>query len=431
MNKKTKEKIKKAPSTPGVYFFYNDQGEVVYTGKASNLKKRLNSYLHKTTSKNPYKIKLFREIQNLNWKKTDNEAEALITESRYIKKLQPKYNILMRDDKNYFYLSITSERFPKINITHQPPKERRAIGPFTNGNALRESLKTLRKIFPYCSCNKEHKNPCTNYFLKIDPGYCCSRKLREKFQKEGKDIEKEYKENIDNILTVLTGKRGEVLKKIEKKMKEEAKKQNFEQAAKLRDKLQSLQKVLEHKKIISRNLIKDSLWQKIGLKKAPRKIEAYDVSNIQGKLATASLVAYTRSKDADLGLQASSYQPKKSQYRHFKIKTVKQANDPAMLEETLERRAQHQEWTMPDLIIADGGKTQLRAFKKAKEKSGLKSPLMAFAKQNNIIYTEKEEKLYLKKLAQPLRLLLKNIMEEAHRFAINYHKKLRNQNVKK
>lgn len=421
-----KDKIVSAPEKPGVYFFKNNQGEVIYVGKATNLKKRLQSYLHKSSStESPLKKALLKEIHRVRWEVKQNEIETLLAETHYIKKLNPKYNILMRDDKNYFYLTLTKQDFPHLQITHQPPKNQRTIGPFTSGAACRESLRVLRKIFPYCTCNRTHVAGCTNYYLGLDPGYCCSKEIRDKSEKSMRKLKQQYRANLKKIMAVFSGKKAKIIEKLEKEMEIEADHKNFEKAAKIRDQMMNLEQVLAHKQVISQNLVSNILWEQIGLHSPPKRIEGYDVSNIKGNKATASMVAFVASKEPDLGLEACSFLPKKSQYRKFKIKTTLGAGDPLMIKEALSRRLQHPEWSFPELIIIDGGKSQLNAAKKVKEANKANFYLAAVAKAGNMLYTENQPSQSIDKLAPPLTYLLKRITDQAHRFAVAYHRKLR------
>lgn len=427
-NQSLKAKISSAPHAPGIYLLKNEAGGIIYVGKASDLKKRLQSYLHKSTSQRAYENNLIEEAQQVQWKRKGTEIEALLSESHKIKKLQPKYNILMRDDKNYFYLALTREKFPRIKITHQPPKDERTIGPFTSGTALRASLKALRKIFPYCSCKHTHKTPCTNYYLDLDPGYCCSSELRKKEGASLEKLQKKYKSNLEALIGVVSGERKKVIKQLKEKMQKASRKQNYEQAATLRDQIEGLETTIAHKKVISQNLIQNELWQKFEIEEPPERIEAYDVSNLSGKQATASMVVFTKHQEPDLGLEAASFCPAKEEYRHFKIKTVHQSDDPAMLKEALKRRLKHEEWKYPEIVIADGGKAQHSAFLEVKGKLGAQFRVFAVAKQSSLLYTE-NDKFKLDSMPQPLTYLFQSITKQAHQFAISYHRKLRNKKV--
>src|SRR3989344_2871609 len=194
----------KIPSDPGVYFFRNKSGKILYVGKANNLKARLSSYFQKNQKSLKTKS-LLNEASSISWNILNSETEALIKESELIKKYQPKYNVLMRDDKQYFFVAITKETYPRIFLTHQPTKNYKLstidyIGPFTDGAALKSVLKLLRRIFPYCTCKNTHKNLCLNARIGRCLGYCCIT--------ERQDITKkiQYSKNISSIKKILSGK---------------------------------------------------------------------------------------------------------------------------------------------------------------------------------------------------------------------------------
>src|SRR3989338_5776622 len=190
-------KIKSASKNPGIYIFYQNKIPL-YIGKASNLKNRLQSYLKITDFKTEA---LHRETDNLKIISLRSNIEALIVESKLIKELKPKYNILWRDDKNYFYVAITKEKFPKIFITHQPQRLKADyIGPFTDGNSLKIILRLIRRFIPYCTC-KPHLRLCLNSQINNCPGYCCNKQITAIKQQIT-----DYKKNITKIKNILTGK---------------------------------------------------------------------------------------------------------------------------------------------------------------------------------------------------------------------------------
>src|SRR3990167_7475463 len=163
---------RKIPQLPGVYFFKDNRGKTLYIGKATNLRARLRFYF--AENQTSLKVKtLISESKTLDWETLGSETEALIREAELIKKHLPKYNVLMRDDKQYFYVGFTKEKFPKIFITHQKNKSANYLGPFTEGGVLRSALKTLRRAFPYCTCKKPHRRPCLNARIGRCLGYCC------------------------------------------------------------------------------------------------------------------------------------------------------------------------------------------------------------------------------------------------------------------
>ena len=204
---------RKIPQLPGVYFFKDNRGKTLYIGKATNLRARLRFYF--AENQTSLKVKtLISESKTLDWETLGSETEALIREAELIKKHLPKYNVLMRDDKQYFYVGFSKEKFPKIFITHQPisPKPSLGhalnsvwdkvdyIGPFTEGGVLRSVLKTLRRAFPYCTCRKPHKWPCLNAKIGRCIGYCCNQIQNSKFKIQN------YRQNISSIKTILSGR---------------------------------------------------------------------------------------------------------------------------------------------------------------------------------------------------------------------------------
>lgn len=447
------QKVKELPRSPGVYIFKNSKGIPLYVGKAARLRDRVRTYFQGTLPLGgPLHERMQREIADVEVRQTQSEIEALVLESTLIKTLKPRYNISMRDDKQYFYVGFTKEPFPKLVITHQRKVknkklltsrasvlERRSVksycGPFVSGRSLHITLRLLRKIFPYCSCKRLHasEKSCLNYAMGIDPGYCCAKSNNQRLTEKVKD----YKNNIAHIKSILRGKKTKVLKELLREMDKAAKNQNFERAAKIRDQIERIQHVLAHKGVIAEKgeisiaSIKDSLLKDI------RRIEGYDISNVQGQFAVGSMVVIQRN---DHGVFA----PKKSDYRRFKVKTITGANDPAMMHEVLMRRLNHREWPFPELILVDGGKAQrnaaIRALKNfLKKEEGLAPTLMDHkfvfcAKRNAPLVwglAKREEELYTQDKMIPLAhlnpqeaRLLAFIRDEAHRFAVIYYRKI-------
>ncbi|MEK9174664.1 MAG: GIY-YIG nuclease family protein, partial [Patescibacteria group bacterium] len=180
------KKLAKLPASPGVYFFKDKAGKIIYIGKSGNLKNRVRSYFPAQGGPasgrfNPAKVKMLSEIVNFEIIKTESEIQALIKESELIKKLKPKYNVLMRDSKNYLYVAFTKEEFPKIILTHQPSGytlvAKNYLGPFTDGTAVRKTLHILRDIFPYCTCKQKHEVKCLNAHMGRCLTYCCLKNI--------------------------------------------------------------------------------------------------------------------------------------------------------------------------------------------------------------------------------------------------------------
>lgn len=399
------------PQTAGVYFFKDKKGIILYIGKAKNIKVRLGSYFRKSSPHTPAKKKMLLASRTISWQKTDNDIEALILEASLIKKLKPKYNIVMRDDKNYFFVVFSADKYPKISITHQPMTDLAGpsiVGPFTDGVSLKLVLKSLRKTFPYCTCKTSHKRPCISSQTKKCPGICCLTTLDMDRQQL-----KKYKQNINAVKNILSGKKQKILNELEKEMAQLSKKQQYEDAGDIYKKITALKKIFKHKNIISRE---DSITSEkavrylktlLGIKKPLKRIEAYDISNIHGANPVGSMIVFINGR------------PLKDEYRRFKIKFVAGINDPAMMAEIIFRRMRNK-WTLPDLIVVDGGIAQLNAAKKAIQ--GKNIPLIGYAKRSKSIIISSKKNIPINILPAPLQNLLDELISEAHRFAISYHR---------
>lgn len=415
---------KVAPKTPGVYFFRDKSGRILYIGKAGNLANRLKSYFSSKT-KDPRIEKMLDIAAKLDWQETGSEIEALILESQLIKKHRPPFNVMLRDDKEYFYVAITlagqaKELFPKIFVVHKKdPKNKvkiaNLIGPFTDGGALRTTLKLLRRIFPYCTCKQPHNNYCLNYHIGNCPGFCCLKKETTKDQVES------YKKNIKSIKNILEGKRLSLAKKLEKEMTALAKKEEFIKAIALRNKLAELRWIFENAKVLKelgdRQRPLRDLQKSLDLPLLPSRIEGYDVSNIQGRFATGAMVVFVNG------------QPDKNEYRKFKILVSGSPDDTAMLKEVLRRRLGHGEWQYPELILIDGGRGQLNAAVSVIEELKIEIPVIALTKDerhrgHHVFSSSQKLHISLTRLSPAVRNLILQIDAEAHRFAISYYRKL-------
>lgn len=434
------QKPRKIPTVSGIYIFRAKNGIPLYIGKAANLKTRLAFYFRAKPSDTQKAAKLVQEATKISVIKTDSAIEALVKEAALIKRYRPKYNILMRDDKNYLFVIVTNDAFPKIILTHQPQKNQNSkiIGPFTDAASLKTVLGLLRKAFPYCTCMKPHKKPCLNAELGKCRGFCC---YEQNPQPATSDHRQEYARNIRAIISILEGKRSSLLlKQLKKDFKKATTSLEYEKAAEIRDRLFSLQQVLNHREIVSESRYLDkNKWPELGKKIAalvqcagiPQRIEGYDISNVSGISATGSMVVFIN------GI------PQKSEYRKFKIKTVQGPNDVAMLSEVIARRLKHGEWETPDLMVIDGGKPQLNAalavlqnpdekhyerLRHQSQSNRHKSPIAiaALAKHDEELYMQNRRyPIQLKKQPAEILHFFQRIRDEAHRFAKKYHHKLR------
>lgn len=431
-NTEIKRQLNNIPSSPGAYFFKDAKGKIIYIGKAVNLKVRVKGYFKSSREALGYiKSLMIPEIAKIDFKITENEIDALILESQMIKKYKPKYNVMLKDDKNYFYVVFTGDKFPKVYITHQISKfyflnsKFYPMGPYTDGTALKATLRYLRKIFPYCTCKNSHNIKCLKAHLGLCFGDCCLKQVNK--ERMADDKRREYQKNIKSLIAILSGKKKTILARMEKEMKVAGKNEDFEKAAKVRDQIHSLKNIFEHRvfrysdqinknKFYTENI--KSEFRKLFGKKIER-IEFYDISNIQGQLAVGSMIVFDGAKI------------NKDEYRKFKIKTVFSADDSAMIKEVLMRRLSHKEWTMPDLIVVDGGATQLNTAKEALNYYNLSNIKYAsLAKNPDRLFLSDNRQIALKSLPEDFKLFLQGLRDEAHRFAISYHKKLRHKKLK-
>lgn len=421
MNKILVQQIKSLPTQPGIYIYRNRVGKVIYVGKAINLKNRVNSYF-KGTNKDPKTEQLVKNIDHLEYIICGSEIEALLLESEFIKRYRPKYNIDWKDDKNYVYIKITREDYPKILVVRQIIESKsKYYGPFIDAKAVRETLKVLRRVFPYCTCGLPADRVCLYYHLGLCNGH------GEKYLSP-----KEYQATINDLMSFLEGKKEKIVDKLKKEMKVYAKDKEYEKAAKIRDRLAALgkvrtSKVLEDKRDFNLDLALTTLKKELSLKGLPMRIECYDISNIYGKFAVGSMVVFEKGV------------PNKGDYRRFEIKSVKQINDFAMLQEVLRRRfknfavSKDQSFSkMPDLVVIDGGKGQLSAVTTALSDFNYDFTVVGLAKRLEEIFFLKANKQFGRVLLadnSEAKFLLQRIRDEAHRFAITYHRNLRSKEL--
>lgn len=547
----TAEDLKILPDSPGVYLMKDKNGKVLYVGKAISLKKRVRSYFRSSRNLSLRIESMVKQIDRLEYITTATEVEALALECNLIKEYHPKYNIMLRDDKQYPWVKVTlSETFPQVYITRRVKQDgSKYYGPYTNSTALRETIQLLMKIFPLRSCRRNLDQervarPCLNYHIKRCLAPCV-----------GKVDKNTYGEMIRQICLFLEGRQGKLAAKLRQEMQSASAKQEYERAALLRDRLAGIEKIMEKQKVVSdvnleldsfgiaqdlegsiiqvfqvrdgklvgreffvmeegvetpaeevleefltgyydpaivpkevlvplelegmssleewlgrqrgsrvklyipkrgtkaglikmaqenaevllrqernresqrKNYVQDmleELREVLGLDRLPRRIEGFDISNIQGTEAVASMVVF---EDGS---------PKAADYRRFRIRTVEGPNDFAMMKEALTRRfrkgleEQQQEETegkfikFPDLLLIDGGKGQLSAAVEVLEQLGLATlPVISLAEREEEIFLPGQENPLLLSRRSHALMLLQRVRDEAHRFAITYHKSLR------
>ncbi len=528
-------RLKSLPDSPGVYIMKGGNNSILYVGKAKNLKHRIRSYFQDSREYTPKIRALISNIKNLDYIITNNEIEALVLECNLIKRYKPRYNVILRDDKNYPYIRLSlNEEYPRLYIVRRPKKDGSLyFGPFPKAYSVRETLRSINKIFPLRSCsNSNFRNrtrPCLNYQIGRCVGVCVNPMDKEK-----------YMEIVNEVVLFLKGRNRELIDILKKKMKETAERLNYEEALKLRDRIRAIEKLMESQEMVSNkpidqdifalyksgkesiiqtlfvregkvvggapfsfsnlelneeeilssfikqfytedrpipdeiiishaveeeDLIEDFLREKRGkkvkiinpkrgnrlsllntaiknaesirkelniedrtltelkeklyLKQIPKIIECFDISNIKGELAVGSMVVFEHGEES------------KSKYRKFKIKTVNYPDDYAMMYEIIKRRYKRgkEERNFPNLLMVDGGRGQLNvALAVLKDLDIRDIDAIGLAKGErgrDIIYIPTSKNpISLKKGSKSL-LLLQRIRDEAHRFALTYHRTLR------
>jgi excinuclease ABC subunit C len=407
-----KLQLQEAPLTSGVYLMRDKNGRVIYVGKAVSLRKRLQSYFRESPGRARSKTDfLVPEIDRFDCILTHSEAEALILEASLIKKFHPKYNVELRDDKSYPLIEVTTEDFPRVRIVRPRDKNPRStyFGPYINSRLIREALTILRRIFPFCTCEAFPEKACLDFHIGLCEGPCV-----------GSSSRKNYRKNIRNIRLILAGKKDQMLKELQKEMAKLARGKDFEAAAKVRDQLRALGALFSGTKDINYYKEAEQLQRALGLSKRPERIEAFDVSNIMGNQSVGSMVSFFNGS------------PNKSNYRRFRIKDVPGIDDVRMMAELIRRRYRRlkaAQALFPDLIVVDGGKGQLSAACEELARLEVVIPIIALAKREEEVYMpRKKEAVILSKDSLGLRLL-QRIRDEAHRFAVAYHRKLRAKDV--
>ncbi len=432
-------KLKVLPTYPGVYKFFNLEGDVIYVGKAKNLRNRVKSYFRVSVGKDTKTQALVENINDLEYIEVSTELEALILEEKLVKKFQPKYNILLKDDKSFLYIvlreSIVSIEkrelsFPQVISARKTDLKPTDIyfGPYPRAEVAKYVLRTLRKIIPFRDCTKSKfmsykrmGKPCLYGHLGLCQAPCT-----------GAVSSKDYKSDLMKIKKFLDGNFKKIILDVHKEMVEESKNENFERAAKLRDIVKKFEYLtINSKKIdliaenplLAEDLISESLDNLLKnipiLKDYPERIECYDISNLSGTEATASMTVAINGKLNN------------SEYRRFKIKFKKTPDDFEMMRETLRRRFKRSlledSWRLPNLIILDGGKGQLSAGLSVVEEMKLDVPMISIAKREEILIYQENGEFYEVKLPRndEALKLVQRLRDEAHRFAKKYHHQLR------
>jgi len=420
------KKLKELPDAPGVYLMRGREGAIIYVGKAASLRKRVQSYFRESTLRKaePKVRGLIRSIQDFDVLVLKSEAEALLTEGKLIKEYKPRYNTLLKDDKRFPLLRTDLRKpFPKFELCRIDKKDGALyFGPYTSGLAARAALEFVEKRFGIRQCRPTTPDADTYKHCNNDIIRHCAAPCVDKVTPE------QYRERVETACAFLRGERPEFIKEIRVKMKAAAAEHQFEEAAALRDMMLLLHRAVKERSLVRKtDKMKTSealagikeLGKELGLKKAPRVIECFDISNISGTYAVASMVA------------AVDGVPVPQRYRRFRIKTVEGSDDPRMMAEAVLRRysrLQKEQGAMPDLLIVDGGITQLRASRAVLEQLGVELPSVGLAKQFEELVRDDQPTLRLPKESLA-RAVVTGLRDEAHRFAISYHRELRRKRI--
>ncbi len=420
--------VKEILNKPGIYKFLDKKGVILYIGKAQNLKQRVSSYFKDNLEDRPWIRKMMPLVKDIQTIETDNEIEALVLESALIKKYKPKYNLALKDDKSYAWIYIsTKEKFPTVKIVRTLKRgeynKRNLFGPYPKGYTVKKVYTYLRKLYPFCTCKESSKRNCIYFDIGLCPGPYQGNISKEKYMK-----------NIQEIRKFLSGKKSGHIQQLEKEMKIYSDSREYEKAKLLRDRINDLKYIGERREydffeteeeylMKRKKSLKDSfdkLSTELSLPNLKR-IECYDISNIQGKLAYGSMAVV---EDGEVD---------SSKYRIFRIKTIDKPNDPAMLHEVLGRRFKKMN-KYPEIVLIDGGKGQLSKIKEIIPNSIL---ILGISKGKHIkkvggkpadeFWAFIEEEIKQVKIRNTKILIA--LRDEAHRFAIKYHRNLRSKTI--
>ncbi|MDO8621346.1 MAG: hypothetical protein Q7R31_03640 [Candidatus Levybacteria bacterium] len=391
-------------------------------GKAKNLKKRVSNYFTNATRILEKTKLLISEASKIKTVQTSSEIEAFLLEANYIKKYKPKFNVKLADGKAYPLIRITiKDKYPKVLIARKTDdKNSLYFGPYPQAKPMRIVIRIIRKIFPFQSVPNHGKGICLYHHLGLCP---CPGVF------DSLEFKKEYKKNIKHLVAFLSGKTKKVISDLKKERSVLSKKEEFEKANLIQQKINAIELITHSyslrfdqdidpntKEDLEKSSV-DSLkitFRSYGINVADlHRIECFDISNISGKFAVGSMAVFVNGRKD------------KSLYRKFRIKNnYILPDDFSMMEEVLRRRIQHKEWSFPNLIIVDGGKGQVSSALKALNENNIKIPVVGLAKKEETIITSSFKEIILPKDSGALKLMME-IRDEAHRFAITYHKKLR------
>lgn len=412
-----KAKVRELPNKPGVYLMRDALGRVIYVGKARALRKRVSQYFHPSRQMrwDPKFRALTDSIADFETFVVNSEPEALLLEGKLIKEYKPRYNAMLKDDKRFLLVKIDRrEEYPRFKFARLKKDDGGTyFGPFAHAGAVRLALQWVRKKYGVLvqgtGAPKAKDLKYSTYLVPVPL----------------KDLPREeYLRRVELACGFLEGRNAEALGELESQMREAATLRQFEKAGEIRDVINSLKEIARAAR--ERKFARDlrpkinpaeemaELQRVLGLPTLPVHVEGFDISNISGTLSVASTVCFQDGK------------PHKEHYRHYQIKTVDGSDDFASMAEVVSRRYGHTD-VRPDLVMVDGGAGQLNAALQALEKIGVQLPVIGLAKQMEEIYTPGDV-LRLERTSPALHLI-QRLRDEAHRFANDYHQKLRKRRI--
>jgi len=426
------KKISTLPTTPGIYIYKDSTGNVIYVGKAVNLRRRVKQYFEKKESLSPKTKQLVDMIAHISITKTVTEFDALLLEATLIQKYQPKYNMIAKDDKSPIYIQIPIyEPMPRVTLARKPldnnNKKIFFAGPFQSTRVAKSILRSIRRCIPFCTQKIRNGKSCFYTHLGLcDP--CPSAIEKYENQTDKKQERQRYRKNIFRIINILKGNILPIIKELTIEMETLSKTEQFEKAALIRDRIEHMKRLLQthfdpelymHDMVAIGETIEreaedlhDILLTAYPTLPEIHKIECIDISNTAGSLPVGSLVVMI---DGVID---------RSQYRRFAINDSIGPNDTAMIREVVTRRLKHQEWPFPDLLLIDGGKGQVHAAQCALQQAGVSIPVVGLAKRYESLVVPIDNKptlIHMQNDRPAIRLLIR-IRDESHRFAVTYHK---------
>ncbi|MDR1733110.1 MAG: excinuclease ABC subunit UvrC [Synergistaceae bacterium] len=414
--------LKNLPDRPGVYIMRNAEGEVLYVGKAKRLKRRVSSYFRHSNFASPRLRKLVELVEDISILRTDSEAEALIVESRLIRRYSPFFNVDLKMSDRYPWIRITNEPFPRLAVTRKKEEDGSAyFGPYVSAGNIRTLLRLVERYFPLRSCRMEilkgkpDRRPCIEHALGRCMGPCADL-----------CTEGEYRERVNDVILLLQGHTAELVERMRRRMDAAAKVMAFEEAARYRDTIRAVWKVSRQR--VSATLQEDldsETWQVLvhlqetfGLKTLPWRIDAFDISHMSGHETYGCCIVFEQGK------------PNPSLYRRFKIRSLaeNEIDDFRSIQETVLRRYRHlldHAEPLPQFTVIDGGPVQLEFAMKSFEELKLDIPVVSLAKQEELVFLPGRPEPLRLSFDDPVLKLLQRLRDEVHRYAITTHRNAR------